>query len=209
MDSPVTIFLIVFFVLAISMIIFTVAAVFSRRQQLAAEVPVQGRHPIGEHGLSAIATHGGGDYNHVNAALYWTPEAEAAEMYRAWAARRCPWSDTWVIRIREGLSDILILGNHLPVSTSCDHITLDHHAKRYPPFQCNSRRIRTMQNQPSTNPADFRQIRVEDGTVPDFTTTTRASVIEANLVQSQGVINQPACERCQGSNSGLYVESVG
>jgi Protein of unknown function (DUF3716) len=75
-----------------------------------------------------------------------------------------------------------------------------------PPFQCTSRRIRTLQNQPSTNQADFRQIRVDDGTVPDFTTTTRASVIEVNLVQSQGVINQPACERCQGGNSGLYVE---
>jgi hypothetical protein len=36
----------------------------------------------------------------VNAAWYWTPEAETAEEYRAWAARRCPWADTWVIRIQ-------------------------------------------------------------------------------------------------------------
>jgi hypothetical protein len=50
--------------------------------------------------MSAIATHGGGDFNHLNAAWYWTPEAETAEMYRAWAARRCPWSDTWVLRIQ-------------------------------------------------------------------------------------------------------------
>jgi hypothetical protein len=32
--------------------------------------------------------------------LYWTPEAETAEEYRAWAARRCPWSDILVIRIQ-------------------------------------------------------------------------------------------------------------
>jgi hypothetical protein len=50
--------------------------------------------------MSTIATHGRGDFNHVNIAWYWTPEAETAEEYRAWAARRSPWSDTWVIQIQ-------------------------------------------------------------------------------------------------------------
>jgi hypothetical protein len=50
--------------------------------------------------MSAIAIHGGGDFNHVNAAWYWTLEAETAEKYRAWAAGRSPWSDTWVIQIQ-------------------------------------------------------------------------------------------------------------
>jgi hypothetical protein len=50
--------------------------------------------------MNAITTYGRDDFNYVNTAWYWTPEAETAEMYRAWAARRCPWSDTWVIRIQ-------------------------------------------------------------------------------------------------------------
>ena len=50
--------------------------------------------------MSTIETHSGGDFNHRNTALYWTPEAETAEEYRAWAARRSPWSDTWVIQIQ-------------------------------------------------------------------------------------------------------------
>jgi hypothetical protein len=50
--------------------------------------------------MNTIATYGGGDFNHANAALYWTPETETAEEYRAWAARRSPWSDTWVIQIQ-------------------------------------------------------------------------------------------------------------
>jgi hypothetical protein len=50
--------------------------------------------------MSAIASYGGCDFNHCNAAWYWTPEAETAEMYRAFVARRCPRSDTWVIQIQ-------------------------------------------------------------------------------------------------------------
>jgi hypothetical protein len=50
--------------------------------------------------MNIIATHSGDDFNHANAASYWTPEAETAEEYRAWAARRSPWSDTWVIQIQ-------------------------------------------------------------------------------------------------------------
>jgi hypothetical protein len=50
--------------------------------------------------MNAIATYGGGDFNHANLASYWTPDAETAEAYRAWTARRCSWSDTWVIRIQ-------------------------------------------------------------------------------------------------------------
>lgn len=41
-----------------------------------------------------------GEFNGTDRAVYWTPEAETAEEYRAWTSRRCPWSDTWVIRIQ-------------------------------------------------------------------------------------------------------------
>lgn len=50
--------------------------------------------------IYAITRYSGGDFNYASAALYLTPEAETAEAYRAWTARRCPYSDTWVIRIQ-------------------------------------------------------------------------------------------------------------
>jgi hypothetical protein len=50
--------------------------------------------------MTAITTYPGGDFHHFNVASYWTPEAETAEEYRAWASRRSPWTDTWVIRIQ-------------------------------------------------------------------------------------------------------------
>lgn len=58
---------------------------------------------IGDDGsvnMRALATRAGGDFNDWGFASYWTPEAETAEHYRAWAARRCSWTDTWVIRIQ-------------------------------------------------------------------------------------------------------------
>ena len=58
--------------------------------------------------MNAIASYAAGDFNHQNPAWYWTPEAETAEEYRAWAARRCPYSDTWVIRIQ--IPEIFING---------------------------------------------------------------------------------------------------
>lgn len=50
--------------------------------------------------MQAIASLGGCDFNHKPFAWYWTLEAETAEIYRAWASRRCFWSDTWIIRIQ-------------------------------------------------------------------------------------------------------------
>ena len=50
--------------------------------------------------MGAMATYPGGDFNHRGSAWYWTPEPETAEQYRAYAERRCPWSDTWLIRIQ-------------------------------------------------------------------------------------------------------------
>jgi hypothetical protein len=49
--------------------------------------------------MSVISSTRGGDFNHRYEAWYFTPEKSTAEMYRLWAARRCPYSDTWVIRI--------------------------------------------------------------------------------------------------------------
>lgn len=50
--------------------------------------------------MEALASYPGCDYNFGNVAWYWTPEAETAEVYRAWIMRRCPYSDTWVICIQ-------------------------------------------------------------------------------------------------------------
>jgi hypothetical protein len=55
---------------------------------------------IQDDGSLEMTTYGGGDFNYANLVSYWTPEAETAEVYRAWTARRCSWSDTWVIRIQ-------------------------------------------------------------------------------------------------------------
>lgn len=50
--------------------------------------------------MAAIASYLGGDFNFNSIAWYWTLEPETAEQYRAFAARRCSWSDTWIIRIQ-------------------------------------------------------------------------------------------------------------
>jgi hypothetical protein len=57
-------------------------------------------HDDGSLQMGAITSYSECDFNHRGEVLYWTPEAETAEIYRAFAARRCPWSDTWVIRIQ-------------------------------------------------------------------------------------------------------------
>lgn len=49
--------------------------------------------------MSTLSSPAGGDFNSNVLALYWTPEKETAERYREWAARRCPGSDTCIIRI--------------------------------------------------------------------------------------------------------------
>lgn len=54
----------------------------------------------GSLGMYVMTRYSGGDFNHAHWALYLTPEVETAEAYRAWTARRCPYSDTWVIRIQ-------------------------------------------------------------------------------------------------------------
>ncbi|KAL2428836.1 hypothetical protein ABEF95_008412 [Exophiala dermatitidis] len=61
-----------------------------------------GRSWIQEDGTFAMAalwTLPGGDFNFDSVAHYWTPEKETAEQYRSWAARRSPYSETWLIRI--------------------------------------------------------------------------------------------------------------
>ncbi|MCJ1223709.1 hypothetical protein MMC12_000352 [Toensbergia leucococca] len=50
--------------------------------------------------MRSIATYAHGDFNPESVAYYWTPEKEVAEEYREWAARRCSWSETWLIRIQ-------------------------------------------------------------------------------------------------------------
>ncbi|KFZ06268.1 hypothetical protein V501_07548 [Pseudogymnoascus sp. VKM F-4519 (FW-2642)] len=40
-----------------------------------------------------------GDFNYRSLVHYWTPEREVAELYREWAQRRCPYSQTWIARI--------------------------------------------------------------------------------------------------------------
>jgi len=50
--------------------------------------------------VNVLATHAGGDFNHAQLALYWTEEEETAELYRSWAMRRCPSSETWLIMIQ-------------------------------------------------------------------------------------------------------------
>ncbi|EHY61091.1 hypothetical protein ABEF92_002643 [Exophiala dermatitidis] len=50
--------------------------------------------------MAVLASSPGGDFNHNAQAHYWTPDREVAEKYRGWAARRCPYGETWVIRIQ-------------------------------------------------------------------------------------------------------------
>lgn len=49
--------------------------------------------------MGVLRSHPGGDFNYESNAWYWTPQPIVAEEYRLWAARRCPNSETWVIRI--------------------------------------------------------------------------------------------------------------
>ncbi|KAL2405877.1 hypothetical protein ABEF95_000829 [Exophiala dermatitidis] len=50
--------------------------------------------------MAVLASSPGGDFNHNYQAHYWTPDREVAEKYRGWAARRCPYGETWVIRMQ-------------------------------------------------------------------------------------------------------------
>ncbi|KAJ4525175.1 hypothetical protein HRR83_000848 [Exophiala dermatitidis] len=50
--------------------------------------------------MAVLASSPGGDFNHNAQAHYWTPDREVAEKYRGWAARRCPYGETWVIRMQ-------------------------------------------------------------------------------------------------------------
>lgn len=49
--------------------------------------------------MNVMSSLPGGDFNYRSPMHYWTPEREVAELYRAWAQRRCPQSETWVVRI--------------------------------------------------------------------------------------------------------------
>jgi len=49
--------------------------------------------------MGAIESAKGGDFNAKSAAWHFSPEHETAELYRGFAARRCGWSETWIIRI--------------------------------------------------------------------------------------------------------------
>ena len=50
--------------------------------------------------MALFSSNRGCDFNWAGEAWYWTLEAETAELYRAWASRRSPYSDTWTIRIQ-------------------------------------------------------------------------------------------------------------
>ncbi|KAJ9370928.1 hypothetical protein DTO282E5_4457 [Paecilomyces variotii] len=50
--------------------------------------------------LTPLLTYPGGDTNWDKIAYYWNPEKETAEEYRKYAARRCPTSETCIIRIQ-------------------------------------------------------------------------------------------------------------
>ncbi|OBT92187.1 hypothetical protein VE01_10029 [Pseudogymnoascus verrucosus] len=49
--------------------------------------------------MNVISSFPGGDSNYCSMVHYWTPEREVAELYRKWAQRRCPYSETWIVRI--------------------------------------------------------------------------------------------------------------
>ena len=54
----------------------------------------------GKINMISIRSYPGGDFNMNEDAWYWTPEEATAEQYRAWAARRNGFSETWIIRIQ-------------------------------------------------------------------------------------------------------------
>jgi hypothetical protein len=49
--------------------------------------------------MEVLSSYAGGDFNWRANAHYWTPDQDVAEEYRQWAARRCCYSETWLIRI--------------------------------------------------------------------------------------------------------------
>ncbi|KAL2419926.1 hypothetical protein ABEF95_008616 [Exophiala dermatitidis] len=49
--------------------------------------------------MTALSTLPGGDFHWWSCAHCWTPGKETAEYYRSWAARRCPYAETWLVRI--------------------------------------------------------------------------------------------------------------
>jgi len=66
----------------------------------AAEVGEEFIQSDDEFNMGAISRFPGGDFNCDKLAWYWTEEEEVAEQYRVWAADRCPYSETWIIRIQ-------------------------------------------------------------------------------------------------------------
>jgi len=50
--------------------------------------------------LSALSTPAGGDFNSDRLAWYWTPLLSLAEAQRLWCAARCPFAETWLLRIQ-------------------------------------------------------------------------------------------------------------
>ncbi|EOA83114.1 hypothetical protein ACJQWK_00599 [Exserohilum turcicum] len=59
-------------------------------------------HFVAEDGsinMDAIASRPGGDFNGKSFAWYFTTEYETADIYRGYAALRCPNEETWIIRI--------------------------------------------------------------------------------------------------------------
>lgn len=50
--------------------------------------------------MASLESLKGGDFNEQEGAWYFSKEPETAERYRAWAAERCWWSQTWLIQIQ-------------------------------------------------------------------------------------------------------------
>lgn len=67
--------------------------------------------PDGSIDLTSIDTRAGGDFNARKLASYWTPEEATAELYRGYAERRDPHSETWIISIQVPQSLIATLRN--------------------------------------------------------------------------------------------------
>lgn len=57
-------------------------------------------HEDGSLDLNGIATSSGGDFNAMGPALYFTAEKQTADMYAAFAARRCSYSPIWMIEVQ-------------------------------------------------------------------------------------------------------------
>ncbi|OBT86046.1 hypothetical protein VE02_05525 [Pseudogymnoascus sp. 03VT05] len=49
--------------------------------------------------MNVMSSVPGGDFSYRSMVHGWTPEREVAKLYREWAQRRCPYSETWVVRI--------------------------------------------------------------------------------------------------------------